>query len=223
MKKNNLTTGQNIKRIIWKGLYPIFPWLQKHFLKWHLVWHEKGRQPYRIGWLAPGKTLEELEKHLHDKWGFGNHFVAWSDNGQILSWRKLESFDFQDSLIEIKYKDKSSYQLRYLTTKNRNIHINRECTTIATQTTIKAFKHLEKYYFENENNILVSQSIDGDDISRKLRNFCIKNALYLNLFNNEELYQKLSAQALQRARRDFPVEKAVMLYEEIYQQVCQTT
>ena len=95
MKDNNLTTGQIIKKDIWRHIYRFFPWVQEHFLKWHLVWHEKGRQPYRIGWLAPGKTLEELEKHLHTEWGFGNHFVAWKDNGQVLSWRKLESFDNQ--------------------------------------------------------------------------------------------------------------------------------
>jgi len=93
--KPKLTTSQIIKKDIWKHLYNIFPWMQKHLLKWHLVWHEKGRQPYHIGWLAPGKTLEELEKHLNTEWGFGNHFVAWKDNGQVLSWRKLESFDYQ--------------------------------------------------------------------------------------------------------------------------------
>ena len=93
----------------------------------------------------------------------------------------------KDSLIEIKYKDKTTYQLKYSTTKNRNIHVNRECTTIATLTTIKAIKHLEKYYLENENNILVSQTLDGDDISRKLKNFCIQNASSLNLLNNDKL------------------------------------
>jgi len=93
--KINLTTGQRIKKRIWKTLYPVFPWFQKHLLKWHLIWHEKGRQPFHLGWLAPGKTLEGLEKHLHDDWGFGNHFVAWKDNGQVLSWRKLEDFDNQ--------------------------------------------------------------------------------------------------------------------------------
>jgi hypothetical protein len=93
--KVELTLGQRMKKNFWRHLYPIFPWAQKHFLRWHLVWHEKGRQPYHLGWLAQGKTLEELEKHLHDEWGFGNHFVAWKDNGQVLSWRKLESFDDQ--------------------------------------------------------------------------------------------------------------------------------
>lgn len=95
MKNVHLTIRQIIKKNIWRHLYRIFPWVQKHFLKWHVVWHEKGRQPYHLGWLAPGKTLEELEKHLHSEWGFGNHFIAWKDKGQILSWRKLENFDDQ--------------------------------------------------------------------------------------------------------------------------------
>jgi hypothetical protein len=96
MKKSvNLTFWQKFKKNIWRYIYPIFPWMQSHFLKWHLIWHEKGRQPYHLGWLAPGKTLQELEKHLHDEWGFGNHFVAWQDRGQVLSWRKLKNFDYQ--------------------------------------------------------------------------------------------------------------------------------
>ena len=93
--KVKLTIGQTIKKNIWRHIYPVFPWIQTHFLKWHLAGHEKGRQPYHLGWLAPGKTLKDLENHLHDKWNFGNHFVAWTDNGQVLSWRKLESFDLQ--------------------------------------------------------------------------------------------------------------------------------
>lgn len=91
----HLTRTQIIKKNIWRRIYKVFPWMQKHLLKWHVVWHEKGRQPYHIGWLAPTKTLKELENHLHDHWGFGNHFVAWTDTGQVLSWRKLESFDLQ--------------------------------------------------------------------------------------------------------------------------------
>lgn len=98
-KKTNskiiLSRSQKIKKNIWRHLYSLFPWAQTHLLKWHVVWHEKGRQPYHIGWLAPVKTLKELENHLHEKWGFGNHFVAWTDEGQVLSWRKFENFDLQ--------------------------------------------------------------------------------------------------------------------------------
>jgi hypothetical protein len=80
------------KQKIWRHIYKYFPTIQKFFLK--LGFHEKGRQKYHIGWFAPGKTLEGLKKHLHEEWGFGNHFVAWTDDGQVLSWRKL--VDFKD-------------------------------------------------------------------------------------------------------------------------------
>ncbi|MCX6757387.1 MAG: hypothetical protein NTZ44_00685 [Candidatus Nomurabacteria bacterium] len=89
-----MTFLDKIKQKFWRWIYSFFPSLQKWLLKTHLIWHEKGRQKYHIGWLAHGRTLEELKKHLHQKWGFGNHFVAWTDDGQVLSWRKL--LDFQD-------------------------------------------------------------------------------------------------------------------------------
>ena len=61
----------------------------------HLIWHKKERQRYHLGWLASGKTLEGLKKHLHEKWGFGNHFIAWNDDSQVLSWRKISDFNHQ--------------------------------------------------------------------------------------------------------------------------------
>lgn len=39
--------------------------------------------------------MEDLKVHLHSEWGFGNHFVAWVDEGQVLSWRKLVDFNNQ--------------------------------------------------------------------------------------------------------------------------------
>lgn len=89
-----MSFSDKLKQKIWRFIYRLFPTVQKDLLKTHLIWHEKGRQRYHIGWLAPGKTLEELKKHLHEKWGFGNHFIAWGDDDQVLSWRKLT--DFQD-------------------------------------------------------------------------------------------------------------------------------
>lgn len=85
-----MTFLDRIKQKIWHFIYKFFPTFQKFFLRFH----EKGRQRYHIGYLAKGKTLAELKRHLHTKWGFGNHFVAWPDEGQVLSWRKLA--DFQD-------------------------------------------------------------------------------------------------------------------------------
>jgi len=89
------------KQKVWRRIYPHFTAMQKFFLKMGL--HQKGRQKYHIGWVAPGKTLESLKRHLHEKWGFGNHFVAWTDDDQVLSWRKLA--DFQDQYHLRVYKD----------------------------------------------------------------------------------------------------------------------
>ena len=90
-----MTFFDKIKQKIWQFVYKFFPILQKTLLRWHLIWHQKGRQRYHVGWLASGKTLEELKKHLHEKWNFGNHFIAWVDDGQVLSWRKLANFNDQ--------------------------------------------------------------------------------------------------------------------------------
>ncbi len=82
---------QKFKQKMWRIIYPIFPKLEKVFLPFH----EKTRQRYHLGWLAPGKTFAGLKKHLSEKWGFGNHFVAWEDDSQVLSWRRLENFNQQ--------------------------------------------------------------------------------------------------------------------------------
>lgn len=87
-----MTFFDKIKQRIWHFVYKFFPTFQKILLKQGFVWHNRGRQRYHIGWLAPGRTLEDLKRHLHDKWGFGNHFIAWEDDSQVLSWRKLANF-----------------------------------------------------------------------------------------------------------------------------------
>jgi hypothetical protein len=83
------------KQKFWKMIYPIFPVAQRFLTASHIVWHEEKRQRYHIGWLKAGATLDELKKHLSEQWQFGNHFVAWHDAGQVLSWRRLESFVYQ--------------------------------------------------------------------------------------------------------------------------------
>jgi len=96
-----MNSFDRLKQKFWHHIYRYFPAIQKFFL--NLGLHQKERQRYAVGWLAPGKTLEGLKKHLHEKWGFGNHFVAWTDTDQVLSWRKLASFTDQYHLRV--YKD----------------------------------------------------------------------------------------------------------------------
>ena len=89
-----MTPAEKFEQKVWHFIYKFFPTLQKAFLKLGIVHHDMTRQRYHVGWLAKGKTLEGLKRHLHDKWGFGNHFIAWTDQSQVLSWRKL--IDFQE-------------------------------------------------------------------------------------------------------------------------------
>jgi hypothetical protein len=98
-----MTFTDKIKQKIWHFIYSFFLPTRQFFLKIGIVWHKKGRQKYHVGWLSKGRTLEELKNHLHSKWGFGNHFIAWVDEGQVLSWRKLT--DFQDQYHLRIYKD----------------------------------------------------------------------------------------------------------------------
>ncbi len=84
---------ERVNRGIWKVLTPIFPALQHTLLRLRVIRH-KGRQPYLLGYLRPGATFDQLKAHLA-KQGFGNHFIAWSDTDQILSWRKRTSFNEQ--------------------------------------------------------------------------------------------------------------------------------
>lgn len=93
--RTTLTRSERFREALWKRVYPLFPPLQSALLKMHLIWHKKERQRYHIGWLRAGATLEELETHLSTQWGFGNHFIAWKDTDQVLSWRRLENFEEQ--------------------------------------------------------------------------------------------------------------------------------
>ncbi len=86
-----MTKFQWLKQKLWNILYPIWPQLEHRLL----FLHRNKRQKYHIGWLAPHHTLSQLKKHLASKWDFGNHFVAWEDSSQVLSWRKLNSFQQQ--------------------------------------------------------------------------------------------------------------------------------
>ncbi len=98
MPTSGLTFSQNIRRWFWRYfVYPVFPYLYSIFGKRQLVrqlGHEEYRQRYHLGWVKPGIEFTDLVKEL-EKIGFANHFVAWKDQGQVFSLRKLENFDWQ--------------------------------------------------------------------------------------------------------------------------------
>lgn len=84
-----MTLSERFEQAFWRLIYPVFRYLQRPFRAFH-----KGRQPYRLGWLAKESSLYDLRAHLEQQ-GFGNHFVAWQDPGQVLSWRKFDGFGWQ--------------------------------------------------------------------------------------------------------------------------------
>jgi hypothetical protein len=53
-----------------------------------------GRQEFLIGTLHPEKTPRDLAFFLVEK-GYGNHFVAWKDAGELVSLRKTDGFEYQ--------------------------------------------------------------------------------------------------------------------------------
>lgn len=52
------------------------------------------RQDFPIGMLAPGRKVEDFLKHL-ERHQFGNHFIAWKDEGEAVSVRRLDGFERQ--------------------------------------------------------------------------------------------------------------------------------
>jgi len=82
-----------IKYFFWKAISPGYVFGMNVLLKLHVIHHE-GRQHYVIGRMAPGAKLEDFLRYLHAQ-GFANHFIAWKDDDQIVSLRKIVNFEWQ--------------------------------------------------------------------------------------------------------------------------------
>ena len=78
-----------------------------------------GKQEFLIGKVAPNLSVREFVSRLLEK-GFGNHFVAWKDDGQIVSLRYVENFTYQ-------------YHLRVFADREVRVHYEYtpECRPIA--------------------------------------------------------------------------------------------
>lgn len=68
----------------WYTKYHAF--LRDTFLKLKIFNHS-GRQNYLLGKIAEGVSVKDLILHLI-KNGYGNHFIAWKDSGEIASLRR---------------------------------------------------------------------------------------------------------------------------------------
>jgi len=82
-----------VKYVFWRLIYPGYVWGMNMLLRFHIIHHE-GRQQYLIGKLVPGAALMTFLKYL-EKEGWANHFIAWHDDDQVVSVRRLVGFDWQ--------------------------------------------------------------------------------------------------------------------------------
>ncbi len=81
------------KYVFWRAIYPVYPNIRDTLLALGLIKHE-GRQFDRLGRIAPNKELGDFLAHLGCL-GFGNHFIAWVDEGELIGLRRLEGFRYQ--------------------------------------------------------------------------------------------------------------------------------
>ncbi|HYF13378.1 MAG TPA: hypothetical protein VD928_03725 [Candidatus Paceibacterota bacterium] len=89
-----------VKYYIWRVYTPYHPFFRDLAIKLRLVSITKkverfgARQRYLLGTIAPNETVEGVIEHLLSK-GYGNHFVAWEDDGEVVSLRYVENFKYQ--------------------------------------------------------------------------------------------------------------------------------
>lgn len=82
-----------VKYYFWKVYTPLHPLCRDILLTLRIVKHN-GRQRIPLGRLAPGKSMKEFIAYLVSR-GYANHFVAWEDEGELVSFRYVVDFNFQ--------------------------------------------------------------------------------------------------------------------------------
>lgn len=83
-----------VKGFAWFFIKPIHPYIRDGLLALGLIRHN-GRQPYHLGYLAPGKTAEDLRDYLIKEKKFETHFPCWIDDGETVDLRLRQNFDWQ--------------------------------------------------------------------------------------------------------------------------------
>ena len=82
-----------VKFGVWIIIVPLHPYGKEVLLRMGIIKHS-GRQKFLLGKIAPGETIESVSMRLVEH-GYGNHFVAWDDDGQVVSLRNTPSFTHQ--------------------------------------------------------------------------------------------------------------------------------
>lgn len=85
--------ADRLKYLIWRVISPLHPYV-RDLLCYIRVLRTEGRQNFLLGRLAPHQSIETFVEYLLEK-GFGNHFIAFNDDGQVVSLRYTPDFKYQ--------------------------------------------------------------------------------------------------------------------------------
>jgi hypothetical protein len=77
----------------WRLYTPLHPYVRDGALAAGIVRHI-GRQDFLLGHIAPGQSVRDFVAHCIEQ-GYGNHFIAWRDEGELVSLRFVEDFVYQ--------------------------------------------------------------------------------------------------------------------------------
>lgn len=91
------------KYAFWKLISPGYVRGRDTLLRLGIIHHE-GRQNFLIGTLAPGVKLEDFLVYLKTQ-QFGNHFIAWEDDDELVSVRRVDNFEWQYHLRVFKDRE----------------------------------------------------------------------------------------------------------------------
>lgn len=108
-----------MKYVFWWLYTPFHPFARDVLIYLGILRHS-SRQDYLIGTLAPGQSVREFVSFLITQ-GYGNHFIAWRDDGELLSLRYLDGFErqyhlriFEDGEVRGHYEfTPESYPIRH--------------------------------------------------------------------------------------------------------------
>jgi hypothetical protein len=82
-----------LKYGFWRVYTPLHPLVRDMTLALGIVSHS-GRQNFLIGKIAPGQSPKSLIDFLVEQ-GYGNHFIAWKDDGELVNLRRVIDFTYQ--------------------------------------------------------------------------------------------------------------------------------
>ena len=85
--------GDRLKYWFWKFYTPFHAPVRDTSLALGIVRHE-GRQDFLLGTLHPERSAYEFVQFLVEQ-GFGNHFIAWKEDDQLVSLRRTTDFKYQ--------------------------------------------------------------------------------------------------------------------------------